>query len=69
MTYRELTKKLRALGCYEIKRKGKGSHRKWLNPALGKGMVIPDWGSKDLKEGTRSAILKQLGIEPDEWRA
>lgn len=62
MKYRELTKKLQALGCHEIPRRGGGSHRKWLNPTLGKGTVIPDWGNKDIKDGTVRAILKQLGI-------
>ncbi len=68
MKYREFAEKLRALGCQEIKRKGKGSHRKWINPASGKGTVIPDWGSEDLKTGTIRAILKQLEIDPDEFR-
>ena len=66
MKYRELAKRLKILGCYEIKRKGKGSHKKWVNPSSGKGTVIPDWGKKDLKEGTLKAILKQLGINPNE---
>ena len=63
MNYRELTKKLKALGCHEIERRGSGSHRKWINPAAGKGTTIPDWGRKDLKEGTISAICRQLGID------
>ena len=67
MKYRELVKRLKALGCQEIKRRGKGSHRKWINPASGKGTVIPDWGSKDLKEGTLKAILKQLEIDSEKW--
>ena len=67
MKYRELAKRLKALGCQEIKRRGKGSHRKWINPASGKGTVIPDWGGRDLKEGTLRAILKQLEIDPAEW--
>ena len=65
MKYREFAKRLKAQGCYEIKRRGKGSHRKWINPASGKGTVIPDWGGKDLKEGTLKAILKQLEIDPE----
>ena len=68
MKYRELAKRLKILGCYEIKRKGKGSHRKWVNPDSGKGTVIPDWGNKDLKEGTLKAILKQLGIDAVKWK-
>jgi len=63
MNYRELTKRLRTLGCHEIPRRGGGAHRKWLNPATGKGTVIPDWGNKDLKQGTVRGILKQLGID------
>jgi predicted RNA binding protein YcfA (HicA-like mRNA interferase family) len=65
--YRELAKKLRILGCQEIKRRGKGSHRKWINPISGKGTVIPTWGGKDLKEGTLKAILKQLEIDSKQW--
>ncbi len=63
MNYRTLTKKLRAIGCHEIARRGGGSHRKWFNPATGKGTTIPDWGEKDLKSGTIAAVLKQLGID------
>jgi hypothetical protein len=25
--------------------------------------VVPDWGVKDLKEGTLHAVVRQLGIE------
>lgn len=63
MNYREFTKKLRSKGCHEIPRRGGGSHRKWFNPATGKGTTIPDWGEKDLKSGTIAAALKQLGID------
>jgi predicted RNA binding protein YcfA (HicA-like mRNA interferase family) len=67
MNYKELTRKLRALGCQEIPRRGGGSHRKWFNPASGKGTVVPDWGSKDLKQGTIRGILKQLGIDMNDF--
>lgn len=65
MTYRELTQKLRRLECIELPRRGGGSHRKWLNPALNQATVIPDWGNKDLKTGTIRAIVQQLGLEWD----
>ena len=68
MKYREFTNRLKALGCYEIMRKGKGSHRKWVNPDSGKGTVIPDWGNNDLKEGTLKAILRQLEIDTDKYK-
>jgi mRNA interferase HicA len=67
VNYKEITKTLTTLGCHEIPRRGKGSHRKWINPATGEGTVIPDWGSKDLKEGTINAILKQLGIKREDF--
>ena len=67
MNYRELTKKLRTVGCHEIPRRGGGSHRKRLNPATGRGTVIPDWGNKDLKQGTIRGILKQLGIDLEDF--
>jgi len=63
MNYRELTRRLQVLGCKEIPRKGEGSHRKWINPGLRKRTVVPNWGNKDLKQGTIRSILKQLGID------
>jgi mRNA interferase HicA len=67
MNYKELTKKLRSFGCYEIPRRGGGSHRKWINPASGRGTVIPDWGNRDLKQGTIMGILRQLRIEREDF--
>lgn len=69
MRYREIEKKLRKLGCIEIKRKGGGSHRKWYNPNQIPVVVVvvPDWGSKDLKSGTVRSIIKDLGFEWDEF--
>jgi predicted RNA binding protein YcfA (HicA-like mRNA interferase family) len=69
MNYKELTRKLRALGCQEIPRRGGGSHRKWINPASGEGTVVPDWGNKDLKQGTIRGILKQLGIAMNDFES
>ena len=66
MRYREVEKKLKKLGCIELKSKG-GSHRKWINPALGRGSPVPDWGSKDLKAGTLRSAVKLLGFEWDEF--
>ena len=63
MNYREFTKKLSAIGCREIVRRGGGSHRKWFNPTTERGTTIPDWGQKDLKTGTISAVCRQLGID------
>ena len=71
MNYREVTKKLRNLGCVELGRKGGGSHRKWYNPTKNPIVIVsvPDWGSKDLKTGTLRSIVKNLGFEWNEFTA
>jgi mRNA interferase HicA len=65
MKYREVARKLTALGCNELQRKGGGSHRKWHNPATYCSTVVPDWGGRDLKTGTVRAAVRQLAID---WR-
>lgn len=62
MKYKELAKLLAENGCHEIPRRRGGSHRKWHNPANGQATIIPDWGSKELKQGTIAAIFRQLGL-------
>ena len=66
MKYREVARKLKNLGCQELPRRGRGSHRKWYNPATDRASVVPDWGGKDLKVGTVRAAVRQLKIE---WEA
>lgn len=65
MTYRELARKLRTLGC-EFKRQSKGSHEIWVNPHKTLLAVIPHHPG-DIPKGTLNAILKQLGIDRDEF--
>jgi mRNA interferase HicA len=62
MRYREIAKRLKKLGCQEL-RQGKGSHRVWYNPDTDQTAVIPDWGGKDLAPGTVRAIIRELGID------
>jgi predicted RNA binding protein YcfA (HicA-like mRNA interferase family) len=62
MKYNEIKRKLNKLGCKEIPRKGKGSHRKWYNPKQNLPVPVPDWGSKDLKIGTIKNIVKLLDL-------
>jgi predicted RNA binding protein YcfA (HicA-like mRNA interferase family) len=66
MKYREVARKLAALGCSETPRKGGGSHRKEHNPATGRSTVVPDGGGRDLKLGTVRSAVRQLGID---WSA
>jgi mRNA interferase HicA len=63
MTYRDVARKLQALGSQELPRRGGGSHRKWLHLAAQRVTVVPDWGSRDLKLGTVRSAVRQLGIE------
>jgi predicted RNA binding protein YcfA (HicA-like mRNA interferase family) len=57
------------MGCQEIPRKGRGSHRKWYNPEGGEITVVPDWGAKDLKTGTLRQIIRQLGLDWENFKA
>lgn len=66
MRYREVAKRLRKLGCYELRR-GKGSHRVWHNPATREVAVVPDWGSRDLAPATVRAIIRELGLSRREF--
>ena len=62
MIYREVSRKLRRLGCQELPRRGGGSHQKWYNPATRQGTTIPDLGPKELKVGTLHAAVDQRGL-------
>jgi predicted RNA binding protein YcfA (HicA-like mRNA interferase family) len=66
MTSREAARKLTALGCQEVPRRGGGAHRKWTNPAAKRSTVLPDHGGRDLKLGTVRAAVRQLGLD---WSA
>jgi hypothetical protein len=49
-------------GC----RQAAGSHEIWYNPATNRHTKLPNHPS-NLPEGTLRAILKQAGVEPDEF--
>ncbi|MBI4670430.1 MAG: type II toxin-antitoxin system HicA family toxin [Chloroflexi bacterium] len=66
MTYTELTKRLKQLGC-EFKREGKGSHEVWWHPQRRRITTIPHHGNRDIKEGTLRKVLRDLEIGREEW--
>ena len=70
MNYREVTKKLKELGCVELSNKRKGSHRNWCNPnaKMVVPVPVPNWGSKDLKGGTIRGIIRGLELEWEEFK-
>ena len=67
MTYQQLARKLRTLGC-EFKRQSKGSHEIWTNTRTKRSAVIP-LHSGDIPKGTLNTILTQLGIDREEFDA
>jgi predicted RNA binding protein YcfA (HicA-like mRNA interferase family) len=67
VTYRELTRKLRRLGC-EFDRQARGDHEVWINPVTRGRTTIQNWGSRDLPPGTLRAIVRDLNIDPQEFQ-
>ena len=63
--YREITKRLKKLG-FQFDRQAAGSHEIWYNAEKNLYTTIPNHRG-DMPEGTLRAILKQAGIEPDDF--
>lgn len=62
---REIVMRLRRLG-FEFDRQAAGSHEIWYNSTTNRYTTIPNHPG-DMPEGTLRAILKQAGIEMDEF--
>ena len=52
MTYRQVARKLRKLGCREREDIGRGSHRGWIRVGTSLSTTVPDKGSRDIAIGT-----------------
>jgi predicted RNA binding protein YcfA (HicA-like mRNA interferase family) len=63
--YREVAAKLRALG-FSFDRPGPGSHEVWRHDATGRKVTLPHH-ARDMAEGTPRAILREAGIEVDDF--
>ena len=63
--YREIIRILKRFG-FEFYRQAAGSHEIWFNAATGKFTTIPNH-SGDMTEGTLRAILKQAGIDAEDF--
>jgi len=63
--YRQIIKRLKAFG-FEFDRQAAGSHEIWYNSQTNRYTTVPNH-SKDLPEGTLRAILKETGINPNEF--
>jgi predicted RNA binding protein YcfA (HicA-like mRNA interferase family) len=63
--YREIVRRLKKLG-FEFDRQAAGSHEIWFNAATRQYTTVPNHAG-DMPEGTLRAILKQAGIEVDDF--
>jgi len=63
--YREVAQKLRALG-FAFDRHGAGSHELWRQEKTGRKVTLPHH-ARDLAEGTLRAILREAGIDVEEF--
>jgi predicted RNA binding protein YcfA (HicA-like mRNA interferase family) len=63
--YREIVRRLKLHG-FEFDRYAKGSHEIWLNPKTRNRTTIPHHPG-DMPEGTLRAVLRQAGIDPDDF--
>ena len=63
--YREIVRRLKLFG-FMFGRQAAGSHEIWVNPDTQRYTTIPNHPG-DMPEGTLRAILKQAGIEPEEF--
>ncbi len=63
--YRDIVQRLKALG-FEFHRQAAGSHEIWFSATTNRFTTIPNHPG-EVPEGTLRAILKQAGIEPEEF--
>jgi predicted RNA binding protein YcfA (HicA-like mRNA interferase family) len=64
-SYKDLIRRLKDLG-FAFDRQAAGSHEIWFNPETNRYTTIPNHLG-NMPEGTLRAILRQAGIEPDEF--
>lgn len=63
--YRDIIKRLKELGL-RFDRQAAGSHEIWLNESLRRYTTIPNHPG-DMPEGTLGAILRQAGVEVNQF--
>ena len=63
--YRDVTRKLKACG-FAFDRQAAGSHELWFNQSTNRYITLPNHPG-DVPEGTVRAILKQAGLDIDEF--
>jgi predicted RNA binding protein YcfA (HicA-like mRNA interferase family) len=63
--YRQIVKRLKAMG-FIFDRQAAGSHEIWYNEQTDRYTTIPNHPG-DMPEGTLRAVLRQAGIDPDDF--
>ena len=63
--YRDIIKRLKKCG-FQFDRQAAGSHEIWYNPVSDRYTTIPNHPG-DMPEGTLRAIIKQAGIEAEDF--
>jgi predicted RNA binding protein YcfA (HicA-like mRNA interferase family) len=63
--YRQIVKRLKAFG-FVFDRQAAGSHEIWYNDQTDRYTTIPNHPG-DMPEGTLRAVLRQAGIEPNDF--
>jgi predicted RNA binding protein YcfA (HicA-like mRNA interferase family) len=63
--YREIVRRLKALG-FAFDRQAAGSHEIWFNAFTNRYTTVPNHPG-DMPEGTLRAILRQAGIDPEDF--
>jgi len=63
--YRDVIKRLKKRG-FQFDRQAAGSHEIWYNPVSDRYTTIPNHPG-DMPEGTLRAIIKQAGIETEDF--
>ena len=64
-SYKEIVRRLKRNG-FAFDRQAAGSHEIWYNESSNRYTTIPNHPG-DMPEGTLRAILRQAGIEPEDF--
>ncbi len=63
--YREVVRRIRTFG-FEFDRQAAGSHEIWRHTTTGRKVTLPHH-AKPMAEGTLRAVLREAGIEVDDF--
>ncbi len=63
--HKDITRRLKSFG-FVFDRQAAGSHEIWFNPVTNRYTTLPNHPG-DMPEDTLRAILRQAGVEPDDF--